>query len=139
MLVERLAKKTVFGTSMLARVVALARAQEMSLHPVTVFGDVLVDRKGGLNDQAGQRRRATTRVEGSFCAPRSQHSKSGRHVSLRAAAFTLWLFTSAKVFGGAALLWWLGAPGWAIAAWLMLHLKFGLRLPGRSASEVTGE
>ena len=56
-------------------------------------------------------------------------------MSLRAAAFTLWLFTSAKVFGGAALLWCLGAPGWAIAAWLMLHLKFGLRLPGNSGSE----
>jgi hypothetical protein len=60
-------------------------------------------------------------------------------MNLRPVLLTLWLLMLARVFGGAALLWLLDAPGWAIAAWLMLHLKFNLRLPERARDRLTSE
>jgi hypothetical protein len=59
-------------------------------------------------------------------------------MNLRPALFTLWLLVLARVFGGAALLWLLDAPGWAIAAWLMLHLKFNVRLPEQTRGSADG-
>lgn len=54
--------------------------------------------------------------------------------------FAVWLLVMLRVFGGAALLYVLDAPSWAIAAWLMLHLRF--RLPtqvGKRSSVVEGD
>ena len=45
----------------------------------------------------------------------------------RAACFTA-ILALLRIFGGFALLWWLGAPGWALAAWLLLHVKVKLDL-----------
>ena len=42
--------------------------------------------------------------------------------------FVLWLLVVGRIFGGAYLLWELDAPAWAIAAWLMLHVRFRFRL-----------
>jgi hypothetical protein len=39
-----------------------------------------------------------------------------------------WLLTLLRVFGGAALLSRLGAPGWAVAAWLMFHVRVRIDL-----------
>jgi len=44
--------------------------------------------------------------------------------------FALWLLVMLRVFGGAALLYLLGAPAWAAAAWLMLHLRFKVAARG---------
>jgi hypothetical protein len=52
-------------------------------------------------------------------------------MSPRSALFALFIATLPKVGGGAVLLWTLNAPGWAIAAWLMFHVKFSLRLPAK--------
>lgn len=49
-------------------------------------------------------------------------------MSPRSAAVAVGFLTLAKVFGGAAALWFLGAPGWVIAAWPMLHVTFRLDL-----------
>jgi hypothetical protein len=38
--------------------------------------------------------------------------------------FALWLLVMLRVFGGAVVLHLLGAPSWAVAAWLMIHLRF---------------
>ena len=35
----------------------------------------------------------------------------------------------ARVFGGAALLWWLGAPEWAWVAWLIANVRIGIGRP----------
>jgi ABC-type Mn2+/Zn2+ transport system permease subunit len=45
------------------------------------------------------------------------------------AVFLAWFLGLTRVFGGAALLWLLDAPAWAIAAWLIAHIKINLRLP----------
>lgn len=52
-------------------------------------------------------------------------------MSVSQAAFFVWLLALARIFGGAALLWALAAPGWAIAAWLLVHLRINLRPSGR--------
>jgi hypothetical protein len=53
--------------------------------------------------------------------------KRHSHASL----FGIWLVVMLRVFGGAAMLHLLGAPIWAVAAWLMIHLrlKLGPRRP----------
>jgi hypothetical protein len=37
--------------------------------------------------------------------------------------FLAWLLALLRIFGGAPVLWWLGAPSWAVAAWLMFHVR----------------
>jgi hypothetical protein len=37
--------------------------------------------------------------------------------------FVLWLLATARLAGGALVLWWLAAPGWTLAAWLMMQLR----------------
>jgi hypothetical protein len=49
-------------------------------------------------------------------------------VSLTAAAFLTAILALLRIGGGFALLWWLGAPGWALAAWLLLHTRVRLDL-----------
>jgi len=44
----------------------------------------------------------------------------------------------ARVVGGAALLCVLGAPVWAVAAWLMLHIRIRIGKPLPSTRLTTG-
>jgi hypothetical protein len=48
---------------------------------------------------------------------------------LRPAVFLVWFLGLTRLVGGAALLWLLDAPAWAIAAWVIAHIKINLRLP----------
>jgi hypothetical protein len=47
----------------------------------------------------------------------------------RPAVFLAWFLGLTRVVGGAGLLGLLDAPAWAIAAWLIAHIKIKLRLP----------
>jgi len=49
-------------------------------------------------------------------------------VSVASVAFLMALLALLRIVGGFALLWWLGAPGWALAAWLLLHTRVRLDL-----------
>jgi hypothetical protein len=51
----------------------------------------------------------------------------------RSAACLVLLAAAARVAGGAALLWQLSAPAWAISAWLMANINVRIGQPRRSA------
>lgn len=60
--------------------------------------------------------------------------------SINPASFVVWLLAVLKVFGGAFLLWMLGAPSWALGAWLLLHVCFSVgRSRPRPACELSCE
>lgn len=49
-------------------------------------------------------------------------------MSVASAACAMVILALLRIGGGFVLLWWLGAPGWALAAWLLLHVKVKLDL-----------
>lgn len=49
-------------------------------------------------------------------------------MSLGSAACATAIVVLLRIGGGFVLLWWLGAPGWALAAWLLLHTRVRLDL-----------
>jgi hypothetical protein len=57
---------------------------------------------------------------------------------LAAAARVAALLGLVLILGGFALLWWLGAPDWALAAWLLLHVRIRFRVPQRNRGRSDG-
>jgi hypothetical protein len=50
-------------------------------------------------------------------------------------ALRLTLFAALfRAFGCAAILWWLGAPVWAVAAWVMANIRVGIGRPQTGGS-----
>ena len=56
-------------------------------------------------------------------------NESDSLMSPRTAGCLVWFVSLARVVGGAVLLRVLGAPAWAVAAWLMLHVRVRIGRP----------
>ena len=41
----------------------------------------------------------------------------------------VWVVALTRVGGGGLVLWWLGAPAWAVAAWLMVNVRVRIGRP----------